>query len=117
MKLADVGVVTREGVVMAVLSGEIDMSNAAEIGSAITDATPNDARGVAIDMSGVQYADSSGIHLIFELRERLRARGIELKVVIPPGSAVSDALRLAGIPRLIDVIETLPEALESFGRS
>jgi anti-anti-sigma factor len=100
-------------VVIAHLSGEIDMSNAETIGAAVLQATGNDALGVVLDLSDVQYLDSAGIYVVFGMRSRLRARGQMLRLAVPEGSPVDDALRLAGVQRHVDVVETVEEGVEA----
>jgi anti-anti-sigma factor len=111
MRLADVNFTTVDGVLVAHVFGEIDISNAGELAAAVHDRTPNDAPGVVLDLSEIDYLDSGGIHMLYRLRESLRARGQSLAVVVPPASPVIDALRLAGIERNLDVAERLEEAL------
>jgi anti-sigma B factor antagonist len=114
VKLADVQFSERERVVIARLSGEIDLSNAQSIESAIVESTPNHALALILDVSGLDYLDSAGIHLIYKLREKLRARGQTLRLVIPADSPANDALRLAGVPRNVDTAETLEAAIAEF---
>jgi anti-sigma B factor antagonist len=114
MTLADVRFIERDGVGVAHLSGEIDISNAGELGSAVIDATPSRVIGVVIDLADVTYMDSAGVHLVYRLREILRARGQELQAVIPEQSPVDDALRLAGVKQHVNVAETVEEALLVF---
>ena len=45
MTLADVQITVRDGAVIARVTGEIDMSNAGDLRTAIPDATPIDALG------------------------------------------------------------------------
>jgi anti-sigma B factor antagonist len=113
MSLADLQLTSREGAVIARLTGEIDMSNATRLRTAIAEATPNGALGVLLDLSDVEYVDSSGIHMLYRLGESLRNRGQALRVVIPPKSAASDALRLAGVHRHVDVVEAVDEGLQA----
>lgn len=113
MRPADLQISQREGIVIARLTGEIDLSNAGELRVAVTDSTPNDALGVVLDLSEVVYIDSAGIHLLYRLGESLRKRGQTLRVVIPPDSPPSDALRLAGIQRHVDVVEELEEGVQA----
>jgi anti-anti-sigma factor len=113
--LGDVRFLTRQAVTIAAVSGEVDMSNAQAIGEAVTEQVPNDAAGAVLDLSAVDYMDSAGIHLIYRLRENLRARGLLLRLVIPVGSPVSDSLRLAGVLGGIDVGQTVEDALGSLG--
>jgi anti-anti-sigma factor len=92
MTLGDLQVSFRDGVLVARLTGEIDMSNAGDLRAAITQSTPSGSLGVVLDLTDVDYIDSAGIHLLYRLGESLRARGQALRVVIPPGSVASDAL-------------------------
>jgi stage II sporulation protein AA (anti-sigma F factor antagonist) len=109
---ADLRSELRDGVVCARIAGEIDMSNADELRAAVTESTPNEAIGVVLDLSEIEYLDSAGIHLIFRLRESLRMRSQRLAIVIPEDSPVNDALRLAGLNRGPDVVQTLDEGLK-----
>lgn len=111
MRLADVQLSHSGRAVVARLSGELDLSNADNIGGALTESVPNTALALVLDLSDVQYLDSSGIHLIYELRERLRSRGQKLKLVIPPESPANDALRLAGVSGHVETAETVDDVL------
>ena len=113
MRIGDIRLTSRDGIVIAHVTGEIDMSNAGDLREAITDATPNDALGVVLDLSEVDYVDSAGIHLLYRLGESLRNRGQTLRVVIPPESPASDSLRLAGIKRHVDVVDELDEGVRA----
>jgi anti-sigma B factor antagonist len=112
MRLADLQFSSHQGLLIARVLGEIDMSNAGDLARALTEETPNDNSGLVLDLSEVDYLDSAGIHLVYRLRESLRARGQSLRLVVANGSPVSDALRLAGVQRNLDVVETLQDALD-----
>jgi anti-sigma B factor antagonist len=114
MNLADVQFSDHDRVVVARLTGEIDLSNAESIESAITESTPNHALALILDVSALDYLDSAGIHLIYKLREKLRARNQGLSLVIPAESPANDALRLAGVSAVVDTVETLEKALAEF---
>lgn len=114
MKLADIQFSDRGRVVVAQLTGEVDLSNAEMIETAILEATPNHAVALILDVTALGYLDSAGIHLVYKLREKLRARAQALRLVIPAESPANDALRLAGVPRNIETAETLDAALAEF---
>ena len=114
MKLADIHFSEHERVVVARLTGEIDLSNADSIEGAIVEATPNHALALILDVSALDYLDSAGIHLIYKLREKLRARGQALRLVIPADSPANDALRLAGVSRNIATADSLEAAMAEF---
>ena len=110
--LADVTFETLEGVVVARLDGEVDMSNASELGAAITASIPSEARGLVLDLGDVGYVDSAGIHVLFELRERLTRRGQDIRLVLATDSPVATALEYAGVQSMLGVTATVQGAIE-----
>ncbi len=116
MSLADLQITLSRHTLIARLSGEIDMSNAEEMGATVIGATPNESTGVVLDLSAVEYLDSAGIYVIFGMRASLQARGQSLILVIPPESPVHDALRLSGVDRPGETAETVDEALKTIAR-
>lgn len=111
MNLSDLELTTADGVVLARLTGEIDLSNARRIEEAIVLAAPNHIQAVVLDLSSLEYLDSAGIQLLYELRQRLQIRGQGLGLVIPEESPAGDALRLAGVMAHLESHETVQSAL------
>jgi anti-anti-sigma factor len=99
---------------LARLTGEIDPSNAESIGRALVEAMSNQAHALVLDLSEIDHLDSSGIRLIYHLRDSLGDRGQILRLVIPATSPAHDALRLAGVARYVETIETVDDALREF---
>jgi len=116
MRLADVRLSDEGRAVVAQLTGELDLSNAGNIGGALAESVPNSAFVLILDLSEVQYLDSAGIHLIYDLREKLRARGQALQLVIPRDSPANDALRLAGVAGHVATSESVEGALAMVGQ-
>jgi anti-anti-sigma factor len=116
MTLADVQITLARHALIARLSGEIDMSNAEEMGATVIGATPTEASGVVLDLSAVEYVDSAGIYVVYGMRASLQARGQSLILVIPPDSPVHDALRLSGADRPGEIARTVEEALSTLQR-
>jgi anti-sigma B factor antagonist len=110
MSLADVQITSASNAVIAQVTGEVDMSNAEEVGATVIGATPNEAAGVILDLSGLDYLDSAGIYVIYGMRTSLQARGQTLIIVIPGTSPVHDSLRLAGAERPGEVAESVEDA-------
>ncbi|HTU88320.1 MAG TPA: STAS domain-containing protein [Solirubrobacteraceae bacterium] len=117
MSLADVHISHEPGALVARLVGEVDMSNAEELGATVIGATPNQARGVVLDLTQVDYLDSAGIYVIHGMRASLQARGQLLVLVIPPDSPVYDTLRLSGAERPGEVVEELDAGLAALEAS
>ncbi len=117
MSLADVQITLARHALIARLTGEIDMSNAEDVGATVIGATPTEASGVVLDLSDVDYLDSAGIYVVFGMRASLQARGQSLVLVIPAGSPVFDTLRLSGADRPGEVAETVDDALRAIDGS
>jgi anti-anti-sigma factor len=113
LPLADVAFSNDGDVVIATVRGEVDMSNSGELGEAIGRRLSNDTHGLVVDLSSCDYLDSAGIHILYTLHDRLRDRGQDLRVVIPPEATIAEALRLADVPRAIGSAETVEAALAS----
>lgn len=101
--LADVRFERSGGRLVARVAGDIDMSNATEVGRALDRAIDADTLALVIDLSAADYVDSAGIHLFFDLRNRLQMRGLALRLVVPPASPARTSLELAGVLRTLDV--------------
>jgi anti-anti-sigma factor len=102
---------TADGVLVARLEGEVDLANADVVRSALARAASNDIVGAVIDLSKITYMDSAGINVLFHLRERLRVRGQELRLVVPPESGAYDALRYAGVLDALALSDSVDAAL------
>jgi anti-anti-sigma factor len=99
-----------DDVVVARLSGEIDLSNAADVGEQLASAVPNSALGLVIDLTATAYLDSSGVHLVFDLAERLRRRQQQLRVVVPQGAPIRRVLRIVELDGSVPVLASVDEA-------
>ena len=106
-----------DGVVVASLSGEIDLSNAAEITDALLGGVPNDALGLVIDLSEVSYLDSAGVRMLAELDHRLGWRAQVLRVVAPEASRSRRVLEIAGLERVLSLDTSVVTARSSIEES
>jgi anti-anti-sigma factor len=101
-----------DGVVIAALPEEIDLANARGITSIVSGAVPNDAVGLVLDLSGTTYLDSSGVHLIFDLADRLGARQQRLVLCVPEFSNVRRVLELVDVTVVAPMEPDLARAKE-----
>ena len=112
-ELCDVEIERYDQVVVAVLSGEVDMSNATTVRQRIAEFVTPDDRALIIDLSSLSFIDSAGLHAVFELDAMLRERRQRLLVSIPRGSQVERTVDLVGIPDAISVYSDRDAALEA----
>jgi anti-anti-sigma factor len=108
---AEVAIERRGGTVVAHLSGEVDMTNAARVREELLISVPNDALSLVIDLDGCRYLDSAAIEVLFDLSRRLGRRRQELRLVLPGTSPLSRVLTLTDVQSVAQVHETLDSAL------
>jgi anti-anti-sigma factor len=98
-------------VVVARVTGEVDISNVGPTKRRLTEAVTSSASGLVVDLSATNYLDSSGVYLLFELARALEGRGQQLCVVAPPSTPSTRVLTITGFERIVPVTTTVEEAL------
>lgn len=109
---ASVAATTSDGHVRLVVEGEVDLSNAEDVERAVLAAIDNDADGVTVDLTAVDYLDSAGLRILYTLATRLELLQIGLEVVAPVGSVARHVIELSG---LASVANLAPPAPPRFG--
>jgi anti-sigma B factor antagonist len=105
-------IVERHGDLQVVrLAGEVDISNAGKLTDEISNAVPNDAAGLVLDLSDTGYLDSAGIRMLFELGQRLGGRRQAIVAVVPEEALIRHALELTEVPQAVPLQPTLEAAL------
>ena len=92
------------------LGGELDLYNAPQVRDALTEATADSPQRVVVDLSQVEFIDSTALGVLIEARARLNNRRSFL--LAAPGLETRRALEISGLDRHFEVRETLEEALE-----
>jgi anti-sigma B factor antagonist len=110
-RLAQLQLADETGITIASVEGEIDLSNASELEMAISHAVDNEAVGLVVDLAAVDYLDSSGVTLLFNLARRVTRRQQEFVVVVPGEAHVREILTLSGATDALQLRESLSEAL------
>lgn len=100
-----------DGVLLAELVGEVDISNAFELGEALVAAVSNTTLGIVLDLTGATYLDSAGVHVLLRLHRRLRARRQQLRLVIPATSLIAEVLVFTGVPSVAPLHESVADAV------
>jgi anti-anti-sigma factor len=97
-------------VVVARVTGEIDLASADAVGGELATAVPNRALGLVLDLSGTSYLDSSGVSLVFELAERLRRRQQQFRLVVPEKAPLRRVLKIVNAAGVVPIAETVDAA-------
>ncbi len=110
--LARVSLQDHDGVMVAAISGEVDISNAQSVSQALTE-LPNLAQGLVVDLRDVAYMDSTAISLLHELAVRLRQRSQRLIVLCPPDAPPRRVLELTALHTTVPVLDDLGPAIQA----
>ena len=111
--MADVRFEREDGTVVAVITGEVDMSNATSVRLQIAEAiTPSDD-AVIVDMSELSFVDSAGLHAVIELSAVLDERRQRFLLCVPHGSPIERAIEIIGLPQAVSVHSDRAAAMEA----
>jgi anti-sigma B factor antagonist len=111
--LARIEVETKNDVVVARLGGEIDISNVSAVRRRLTEAVPNSARGLVLDVSGAAHLDSSGVFMLFELAQALGSRQQLITIVAPESALGARVLYITGLDKIVPFNDTVDEAVKA----
>jgi anti-anti-sigma factor len=98
-------------VVIARLTGELDIAVAAPTGRKIGAGVPSSARGVVVDMTELEFMDSSGISMLFALARQVGSHRQELRVVAEPGRPVARVLEIVEFERAAPIHADVESAI------
>jgi len=93
----------RDDVAIAQPRGELDLATAPTLRATL--AGIGGAARLVLDLRGLSFIDSTGLHLLVELHERAQRDGFEL-VLVAPAAPIDTPIRLCGL------YATLPFAAE-----
>jgi anti-anti-sigma factor len=110
--LARVRFQDRDGITVAAISGEVDVSNADQIADALAE-RPAAARALVVDLCELVYLDSTGVALLHELAVSRRQRAQRLIVVCPPDSPPRRVLELTAFDSHTLIVDQLRSAIQA----
>lgn len=82
------------------ITGEMDLSNAADVERELLQAEATDAGTILVDLAGLEFMDSTGIRLLVAADARSRADSCRLRLTRPPAQ-VFRVLCIAGVDGLL----------------
>ena len=109
--LVGIDIEERDDVVVAHVTGELDIAGASRTGDRIAQAVPTSALGLVVDFTDLEFIDSSGVAMLFGLARTLGGRRQHLRVVAPHGGPVARVLDIVEFDRAAPVHSDLEEAL------
>jgi anti-anti-sigma factor len=104
-----VGSVTRDGVVVVAVAGEVDMDTAGLLRAELTVRLDLSPPALVVDLHDVTFFGSEGISLLLETKLRTDDLGARLAVVVSRNAL--RPLEVTGVARLFDLAATRTDAL------
>jgi anti-sigma B factor antagonist len=82
--------------------GEIDLASSRDLRRCLEAELAGPSGGVEVDLSGVDFIDSNGLHTLIRAHQYASARGSRL-VVVAPSAAVRRVLELTGCHNILTI--------------
>lgn len=92
------------------VGGEVDLATAPELAAALEQALAGDRRTIVLDLTDVEFIDTSGVGVMLEARRQIRDENAELTVVAPPDSPARRLLELTELIDALAVIDGIDDA-------
>ena len=104
----------REDLVAVVrVTEEIDVNNAQQIGASLLKELGHDKLGMVLDLTELEFLESSGLGMLVQLSRRLQSRRMQLRVVVSENSLIHRILMMADVQSILSVSSTVEEAVDT----
>ena len=94
-----------EGVELVLVEGELDIATAPRLISVLNRAVQEALRSLVVDLSHVDFMDSTGLALLINAHRRLTRRSKGFAVVCPPGPL----LRVFEVTDMVETLQVCPD--------
>ena len=108
----DIGidVAERSGATVVAVSGDVDMQTAPQLAEALQAVSSSANTSLVVDLSAVEFLDSSGLGVLVAAHRELSANGGRMKLV-RPRPAINKVLTLTRLTEIIEAFDSLDDAL------
>jgi len=100
----------REGAVVVIASGEIDLATSPELRAELLKPEA-EAPNIVLDLRQVTFIDSSGLGVLVGQQKRSQEDGRSFAIAVDEASAVQRILDLSGLIKILDVVSDPAERL------
>jgi anti-sigma B factor antagonist len=101
----------RPGVAVIALAGEVDVYTSPRVKQEIVNLLNSDTTRMVVDLSAVEYLDSTGLGVLIGGLKRTRERDGDLKLICD-NSRILRIFEITGLTKIFDIYRSEPEALE-----
>ena len=97
------------------LRGSLDLATAPTVRAALNDATEDDSRHIIVDLTQLEFLDSTGLGVLIGAHRRTAEHGGTLRLVVHDG-LISRLLHITGLIGVFAVYHSLEDARAYRGR-
>ncbi|HVL50960.1 MAG TPA: STAS domain-containing protein [Actinomycetota bacterium] len=97
------------GWVVVKVDGEVDLSNASGLREHLISQVQEANYNIAVDLSGVEFMDSSGLAVLISGLRRTKEHDGSL-VLIAPTASVKRVLSITGLDKVFDIYDSVEKA-------
>jgi anti-sigma B factor antagonist len=97
------------------LRGSLDLATAPTVRAALTDAADKNGHHLIVDLSQLEFLDSTGLSVLIGAHRRAAERGGSLRLVVQDGP-ISRLLNITGLVAVFAVYHSLTDAKANRGR-
>lgn len=98
--------------VVVVMAGEIDLHTAPRLQNELADQLHGGAKHVIVDMSGVEFCDSTGVNVLLAALRRANEHGGSL-CLVGPQPAVRKVLGITGLDSVFPLRPSVQDAMDN----
>ncbi|MFF5265160.1 STAS domain-containing protein [Actinomadura viridis] len=103
----NVSTTSQKGHAIVTATGELDLYTAPRLQAALAGLLRDQVDRVVVDMSGIDFCDSTGMNVLLAAMKRLKERGGGLKLAAPR-PAVTRILQVTGLDTVFTVVDAVP---------
>jgi len=97
------------------LRGSLDLATAPTVRAALTDATDKGSQHIVVDLTQLEFLDSTGLGVLIGAHRRAAERGGSLRLIVHDGP-ISRLLNITGLIGIFAVYHSLEDARADRGR-
>jgi len=101
----------REGIAVISLAGEVDVYTSPRVKQEIVNLLNSDVTRMVVDLTGVEYLDSTGLGVLIGGLKRARERDGDLKLICD-NVRILRIFEITGLTKIFDIYRSETEALE-----
>jgi anti-anti-sigma factor len=108
----DIGIETtqRDRATVVSVTGEVDLQTAPRLGETLEEVRAGTPALIVVDLSKVDFLDSSGLGVLATAHRDAKAAGADLRIV-RPRPAIDKVLTLTRLSEVIDTFDSVDDAL------